>query len=61
MIKTIFKWLGFLLLIIVLLGGSFAAYEWNADKPFRFRSFVDREVFTVHPGCDERPCSSHVV
>lgn len=47
MIKTIFKWLGFLLLIIVLLGGSFAAYEWNADKPFRFRSFVDREVLKM--------------
>lgn len=47
MIKKIFKWLGLLLLAIVVLGGSFAAYEWNADKPMRFRSFVDREVLKV--------------
>ncbi|MBA6391489.1 DUF885 domain-containing protein [Colwellia sp. BRX10-3] len=47
MIKKIFKWLGILLLSIVVLGGSFAAYEWNADKPMRFRSFVDREVLKM--------------
>ncbi|WP_257173284.1 DUF885 family protein [Colwellia sp. M166] len=47
MIKKIFKWLGFLLLIITVLAGSFAAYEWNADKPIRFRSFVDREVLKM--------------
>ena len=47
MVKKIFKWLGILLLTVVVLGGSFAAYEWNADKPMRFRSFVDREVLKM--------------
>jgi len=47
MIKKIFKWLGFLLLTAIIISGSFAAYEWNADKPFRFRSFVDREVLKM--------------
>ena len=47
MIKKIFKWLGLLLLSIIVLGGSFAVYEWYADKPMRFRSFVDREVLKV--------------
>lgn len=47
MVKKIFKWLGIGLLIITVVGGSFAAYEWNADKPFRFRSFVDREVLKM--------------
>lgn len=47
MVKKIFKWLGILLLTIIVVGGSFAAYEWNADKPVRFRSFVDREVLKM--------------
>ncbi|MGB1263525.1 MAG: DUF885 domain-containing protein [Cognaticolwellia sp.] len=47
MIKKMFKWLGLILLTVVVIGGSFAAYEWNADKPFRFRSFVDREVLKM--------------
>ena len=47
MIKKIFKWLGIILLTIIVLGGSFAAYEWHADKPMRFRSFVDREVLKM--------------
>jgi uncharacterized protein (DUF885 family) len=47
MIKKIFKWLGFGLLTVIVVGGSFAAYEWNADKPMRFRSFVDREVLKM--------------
>lgn len=47
MVKKIFKWLGILLLIVIVIGGSFAAYEWNADKPMRFRSFVDREVLKM--------------
>ena len=47
MVKKIFKWLGVLLLTIIVIGGSFAAFEWNADKPVRFRSFVDREVLKV--------------
>ena len=47
MIKKTFKWLGLLLLTAIIISGSFAAYEWNADKPFRFRSFVDREVLKM--------------
>jgi uncharacterized protein (DUF885 family) len=47
MVKKIFKWLGILLLTAIVVGGSFAAYEWNADKPMRFRSFVDREVLKM--------------
>ena len=47
MVKKIFKWFGILLLTVVVIGGSFAAYEWNADKPMRFRSFVDREVLKM--------------
>ncbi len=47
MVKKIFKWLGILLLTVIVIGGSFAAYEWNADKPMRFRSFVDREVLKM--------------
>ncbi len=47
MIKKFFKWLGFLFLVVVVLASSFAAYEWHADKPIRFRSFVDREVLKM--------------
>ena len=47
MIKKFFKWLGFLFLLVVVLASSFAAYEWHADKPIRFRSFVDREVLKM--------------
>nr|WP_197411195.1 DUF885 domain-containing protein [Colwellia sp. TT2012] len=47
MIKKIFKWLGVMLLTVIVVASSFAAYEWNADKPLRFRSFVDREVLKM--------------
>ncbi len=47
MIKKTFKWLGILLLTVLVIGGSFVAYEWNADKPIRFKSFVDREVLKM--------------
>lgn len=47
MVKKIFKWLGIVLLTIIVVGGSFATYEWHADKPFRFRSYVDREVLKM--------------
>ncbi len=47
MVKKIFKWLGIVLLTIIAVGGSFATYEWHADKPFRFRSYVDREVLKM--------------
>ncbi|WP_442855127.1 DUF885 domain-containing protein [Colwellia sp. TT2012] len=36
-----------MLLTVIVVASSFAAYEWNADKPLRFRSFVDREVLKM--------------
>ena len=42
MIKKVFKWIGILLLVIVVGGGSFAAHEWYADKPFMLRAYLDR-------------------
>ena len=41
-IKKTFKWLGIILLVVLLLGGSFAAHEWNADKPFYANNFYNR-------------------
>lgn len=42
MIKKILKWFGLAVLVIVAGGGSFAAHEWYADKPFIFRAYLDR-------------------
>lgn len=42
MIKKIFKWIGILVLVVLVGGGSFAAHEWYADKPFSFRVYMDR-------------------
>ncbi|MEL7186448.1 MAG: DUF885 domain-containing protein [Pseudomonadota bacterium] len=42
MIKKILKWIGILVLVILIGGGSFAAHEWYADKPFSFRVYMDR-------------------
>jgi len=47
MVRKFFKWAGILVLAIVLLGGSFAAHEWYADKPFMFRSYLDRMLIKV--------------
>ncbi len=44
MIKTIFKRLGIGLLVVLLLGGSFAAHEWYAEKPLMLRAFLDRSL-----------------
>ncbi len=44
MIKKILKWIGLSLLVIVILGSSFAAHEWYADKPFMFRAYLDRQM-----------------
>ncbi len=44
MIKKIFKWIGLTLLVAIVLGGSFAAHEWYADKPFMFRAYLDRQM-----------------
>lgn len=42
MVRKIFKWTGILLLVVIVAGGSFAAHEWYADKPFMFRAYLDR-------------------
>ena len=47
MIKKIFKWIGLSLLVVVVLGGSFAAHEWYADKPFMFRAYLDRQMLKI--------------
>ncbi len=47
MIRKFFKWAGILLLVVIVSGGSFAAHEWYADKPFMFRSYMDRMLVKV--------------
>ncbi len=47
MIKKIFKWIGLTLLVVIVIGGSFAAHEWYADKPFMFRAYLDRQMLKV--------------
>ena len=42
MIRKIFKWIGIVVLVIVVGAGSFGAHEWYADKPFMFRAYLDR-------------------
>jgi len=41
-VKKFFKWTGIVLGTGVVLFGSFVAYEWNADKPFRANDFYNR-------------------
>ena len=45
--KIFFKWIGLTVLVIILLSGLFAAHEWNAEKPFSFRLFLDRTIVKV--------------
>ena len=45
--RKFFKWAGILLLVVLVSGGSFAAHEWYAEKPFMFRSYVDRMPLKV--------------
>ncbi|MBY5991887.1 DUF885 domain-containing protein [Ferrimonas balearica] len=47
MIKKLFKWSGIALATVLVVGGSFAAHEWYAKKPFLFRAFLDREVIKI--------------
>jgi len=47
MIKTFFKWVGKILLLIVVLGGAFASHEWYAEKPFMIRAFFDRNLIKM--------------
>ncbi|MDH5454420.1 MAG: DUF885 domain-containing protein [Gammaproteobacteria bacterium] len=42
MLRKILKWVGILVLVVIVGGGSFAAHEWYADKPFMFRAYLDR-------------------
>ena len=44
MVRKFFKWAGVVVLAIVVFGGSFAAHEWYADKPFMFRAYLDRQM-----------------
>jgi uncharacterized protein (DUF885 family) len=41
-VKRVFKWLGIIIGMVLLLAGSFAAHEWNADKPFYANNFYNR-------------------
>ncbi len=47
MIRKFFKWTGILVLVVLVSGGSFAAHEWYADKPFMFRAYMDRVMVKV--------------
>jgi len=42
--KTFFKWLGIVVLGILIITGAVATHEWKADKPFSFRVFLDRTL-----------------
>lgn len=43
----VLKWIGGLLLAVIVLGSGIAAHEWYAEKPWSFRVFLDREVLKV--------------
>ena len=47
MIKKILKWVGAGLLLVCVAGGSFAAHEWYAEKPFLFRAYLDRQMMKM--------------
>ncbi|MBM7071277.1 DUF885 domain-containing protein [Shewanella sp. 202IG2-18] len=47
MIKKILKGTGIAVAVTIALGGSFAAHEWYADKPFMMRSLLDREMMKI--------------
>jgi len=47
MVRKFFKWAGILLLVVLVGGGSFAAHEWYADKPFMFRAYLDRQMMKI--------------
>lgn len=42
--KTFFKWLGIGVLVIILGAAAWGTHEWNAEKPFSFRVFLDRTL-----------------
>ncbi|MBW8192584.1 DUF885 domain-containing protein [Neiella marina] len=43
----VLKWIGGLILAVIVFGGGIAAHEWYAEKPWSFRVFLDREVLKV--------------
>jgi len=47
MIKSTLKWFAKLLLVVVVAGGIFVSHEWYAEKPFMFRSFLDRTLIKM--------------
>ncbi len=47
MVRKFFKWIGILLLVVIVSGGSFVAHEWYAEKPFLFRAYLDRMPMKV--------------
>jgi uncharacterized protein (DUF885 family) len=42
--KIFFKWVGILMLTIIVITCAIATHEWKADKPFSFRVFLDRTL-----------------
>jgi uncharacterized protein (DUF885 family) len=42
--KIFFKWVGVVILTIIIITGLIATHEWKADKPFSFRVFLDRTL-----------------
>lgn len=45
--KTFFKWLGLVLLGMILVSVSVGFHEWKADKPLFFRAFLDRTLIKI--------------
>ena len=42
--KTFFKWIGIGVLLVIIGGALWGTHEWNAEKPFSFRVFLDRTL-----------------
>lgn len=42
--KTFFKWLGIVVLALIIIVGAWATHEWKAEKPFSFNNFLNRTV-----------------
>lgn len=42
--KAFFKWLGIVILTLVIIVGAWATHEWKADKPFSFNNFLNRTL-----------------
>jgi uncharacterized protein (DUF885 family) len=42
--KAFFKWLGIVVLTLIIIVGAWATHEWKADKPFSFNNFLNRTL-----------------